>query len=132
MLRPERGGKHERDLALAEDVTGLVPRFGFQAGVGDDVEAEGIAVEIGRLPGVADKKADMIDPSQGYIGLVHGVARVSWRTGMPKRGPAPPLAPQERERRRDEEPVLHAGRIVVGLNDVVGHEWPARHLGREE
>ena len=29
-----------------------VPRF--QAGVGDDVEAEGVAVKIRRLPGVAD------------------------------------------------------------------------------
>ena len=37
---------------------------GFQAGVGDDVEAEGVAVEVRRLPGVADEEADVVDAPQ--------------------------------------------------------------------
>ena len=52
-------------MALAQDVAGLVLLPRFQAGVGDDVEAEGVAIKVRRLPGVADEEADMIDPPQG-------------------------------------------------------------------
>src|SRR5262249_49169582 len=41
----------------------LLPRF--EPGVGDDIEAEGIAVEVRRLPGIADEEADVIDTTQG-------------------------------------------------------------------
>ena len=38
---------------------------GFEALVGDDVEAEGVAIEVCRLPGVADEEADVVDAAKG-------------------------------------------------------------------
>ena len=61
MLARERRDEHERDLPLPQDVARLVLMFGFEAGVGDDVEAEGVAIEVRRLPGVADEEADVVD-----------------------------------------------------------------------
>ena len=68
MVRAERRSEDEGDIALTEDVAGFVPRLRLQAGVGDHVEAEGVAIEVGRLPGVADEEADVIDATQGNIG----------------------------------------------------------------
>ena len=61
MVGPERRGEDERDVALAEHVARLVPHAGLEAGIGDDVEAEGVAVEVRRLPGVAHEEADVVD-----------------------------------------------------------------------
>ena len=70
MRWPQRRGQHEGDVALAQDVAGFVLDAGFQARVGDHVEAEGVAVEVGRLPGVADEEADVIDAAKGNRNLM--------------------------------------------------------------
>ena len=61
MVGRQRRGQHERDVALAQDVAGLVLDLGLQARVGDHVEAEGVAVEVRRLPGVADEEPHVVD-----------------------------------------------------------------------
>src|SRR5205823_14416717 len=61
---PQRRGEDEGDVALLEDVAGLVAGARLQAGVGDHVEAEGVAVEVRRLAGVADEEADVVDAAQ--------------------------------------------------------------------
>ena len=66
MLRSERRDEDEGDVALPQDVAGFVSRLRFQAGIGDHIEAKGVAIEVGRLPGVADEKADVIDAPQGH------------------------------------------------------------------
>ena len=63
----QRRGEHEGDVALAQDVPGLVPHLRFQAGVGDHVEAEGVAVEERGLPGVADEEANVVDLAKGDV-----------------------------------------------------------------
>ena len=76
MVGAERRGEDEGDVALAQDVTGLVAGLGFQAGVGDHVEAEGVAVEVGRLAGVAHEEADVVDATQGKgVGAFRGGVR---------------------------------------------------------
>ena len=81
MGRPERRGQHEGDVALAEHVAGLVPRPRFQAGVGDHVEAEGVAVEVRRLAGIADEEAHVIDAAQRQS--IRGHARSSRQKLLP-------------------------------------------------
>src|SRR5260221_9816089 len=39
---------------------------------------------------------------------------------------------QERKRRCNKQMVLHARWVVVGFDDHVGREWPARNFGRKE
>ena len=73
----------KRDVALAQDVARLVLQPGFQPGIGDDVEAEGVAIEIRRLPGVADEEADVVDAAQGEGVGSHGdFPRSGWRVGL--------------------------------------------------
>ena len=57
MIRAERRRQYKGDVALPQHIPGLILLPGFQAGVGDDLEAEGVAVEVRRLPGVADEEA---------------------------------------------------------------------------
>jgi hypothetical protein len=57
----ERGGEQEADVALGEQVVGLVARAGGEVGDLGDVEPEGVGVEVGGLLGVADVEADVVD-----------------------------------------------------------------------
>ncbi len=61
----ERGGEHEADFALLQDVGGAVAEAGFGAGVGDELHAEGGAVEVGGLAGVADVELDVVGAFEG-------------------------------------------------------------------
>src|SRR5262249_49135817 len=65
MLPRKRGAQDEGDLALPQHVARFVFLPRLEAGVGDDVEAEGVAIEVRRLAGVADEEADVIDAAQG-------------------------------------------------------------------
>ena len=56
----EGGGEDEADLALLEDVAGAVAMAGLGACVGDQRHAEGGAVEVGGLAGVADVELDVV------------------------------------------------------------------------
>ena len=61
----EGGGEDEADLALLEDVAGAVALAGLGAGVGDERHAEGGAVEVGGLTGVADVELDVVGALEG-------------------------------------------------------------------
>ena len=61
----ERGGEDEADFALLEDVGGAVAKAGLGAGVGDELHAEGGAVEVGGLAGVADVELDVVGAVEG-------------------------------------------------------------------
>jgi hypothetical protein len=59
------GGEDEANLALLQDVGGAVAAAGFGAGVGDQLHAEGGAVEVGGLAGVADVELDVVGAVEG-------------------------------------------------------------------
>ncbi len=61
----ERGGQDEADLSLLEDVGGAVAVAGLRACVGDQRHAEGGAVEVGGLAGVADVELDVVGALEG-------------------------------------------------------------------
>ena len=61
----EGGGEDEADLALLEDVAGAVALPGFGAGVGDKRHAEGGAIEVGGLAGVAYVEFDVVGAFEG-------------------------------------------------------------------
>ena len=61
----ERGGEDEADFSLLKDVGGAVAEAGFGAGIGDELHAEGGAVKIGGLPGVADVELDVVGAFEG-------------------------------------------------------------------
>src|SRR5262245_54097535 len=67
MLLRKRRDEHEGDLPLPKNIASLVAMSRLQAGVGDDVKTEGVAIEIGGLPGIAHEHADMVDAPQGEI-----------------------------------------------------------------
>jgi len=60
----EGRGQHERDLPLAKDVARLVPYSGFQSPVRNHLEAEGISVEIRRLPRIAHEHPNVVNALQ--------------------------------------------------------------------
>jgi len=77
---PECGGEDEADLALLEDVGGAIALAGLRAGVGHQGHAEGGAVEVGSLTGVADVELDVVGTLEGQeVGGEGGLQRV--RTG---------------------------------------------------
>ena len=100
----QRRGQDEGDLALPEDVAGLVPQPRLQAGVGDHVEAEGVAVEVGRLAGVADEEADVVDASKGHLGgwhartppTIRGAGEATWMSHRAGSGGPRPARPRSR------------------------------------
>lgn len=49
------------DLPLPQHVTGFILGLRLKPSVADDVEAKGIAVEVRRLPGIADEEPDVVD-----------------------------------------------------------------------
>ena len=61
----EGGGEDEADFALLKDVAGAVALAGLGAGVGDEGHAEGGAVEVGGLAGVADVELDVVGALEG-------------------------------------------------------------------
>ena len=61
----ERGGEDEADFSLLEDVGGAVAKAGFGAGVGDEFHAEGGAIEVCGLRGVADVELDVVGAFEG-------------------------------------------------------------------
>src|SRR5262249_59270165 len=71
IIGAQRRRQHKCDLPLPQDVPGLVLYARLEAFISNHVEAKGIAIEIRRLPGVADKKTDMIDPTQRKFRLNH-------------------------------------------------------------
>src|SRR5262249_45026064 len=72
MLRAKRRRQYKGNVTLLEDVASLMPRARLQTGVSDHVETEGIAIEIRRLPSVADEEAHVIDAAKGNVRLAHG------------------------------------------------------------
>jgi hypothetical protein len=60
----ECGGEDEADLSLLEDVAGAVALTCLGAGLGDQGHAEGGAVEVGGLAGVADVELDVVGALQ--------------------------------------------------------------------
>ena len=67
VLLRERRGQHERDLALPQHVAGLVPHLRFEAGVGDHVEPERVALEERALARVADEEPHVVDLAKGNV-----------------------------------------------------------------
>ena len=61
----QRGGEHEANLALLDDIRGAVMLAGLRAGVGDQAHAEGGAVEVGGLAGVAHVELHVISAFEG-------------------------------------------------------------------
>ena len=61
----KRRGEDKADLPLLEDVGGAVVKASFWTSPGYQRHAEGGAIEIGRLAGVADVKLDVIRSSDG-------------------------------------------------------------------
>jgi len=61
-VRTQGRSKHKAHLALLKDVAGAVTATGFGARIGDQRHAEGGAIEVGCLAGIADIKLDMVGP----------------------------------------------------------------------
>ena len=61
VIAAERRGEHERDVPLAEHVTRLVPHAGLEPRVGDHLEAERVAIEVGGLPRIAHEHPHVVD-----------------------------------------------------------------------
>ena len=64
MIGPERRGQHEGDVPLTQHVARLVPHPGLEPRVGDDVEAERVAIEVGGLARVAHEHPHVVDALQ--------------------------------------------------------------------
>src|SRR5258708_1776075 len=62
--RRQRRGDDEAHPALLQHVRGAVAHAGLGTGVGDHVEAEGAAIELRCLPGVADVELDVVGAEQ--------------------------------------------------------------------
>ena len=72
MVRAERRGQDQRDVPLSQDVARLVLHSGLEPRIGHDLEPEGIPVEIGRLPRIADEHPNVVDaPKRHGIGGHH-------------------------------------------------------------
>jgi hypothetical protein len=100
----QRGRQQQADVALGEQVVGLLAAAGGEVGDLGDVEPEGVGVEVGRLLGVADIEADVVDVDErkriggclGHLGRggghlsnlrsVLGRWMVSERTSLRKEG----------------------------------------------
>ena len=67
VVRPQGRLEDERDPPLAEHVAGLVLHLRLEPGVGHHLEAVGVAVEEGRLAGVAHEEADVVDLAEGNV-----------------------------------------------------------------
>jgi hypothetical protein len=65
VLGPDGGGQHQPDLVLLKQVAGRVPDPGFRAAVADQLKAEGAAVEVTGLLGVADVELDVVGAVDG-------------------------------------------------------------------
>ena len=63
-LGGERRGEHQPDVALLEHVGGAVAHPRLRPRVGHDVEAEGAAVEVRGLAGVAHPELDVVGAEQ--------------------------------------------------------------------
>ena len=73
MLLVEWRGEQQADVALGEQIVGLLALAGREIGDLGDVEAKGMGVEICRLLGVAHVKANVIDIDEAErIGIVRG------------------------------------------------------------
>ena len=75
VLGAHAAGDEEGDLALPEDVAGEAAHAGLGPGVRNLLKAQGGAVEMGRLFGVADPEGDVVDGLDGHVvdlGLVAG------------------------------------------------------------
>src|SRR2546421_207605 len=90
-----REAEDEGDLALPQYVARLVLLPRLEAGVGDDVEAEGVAIEVRRLAGVADEEADVIDAAEGESVFGHCLSLKV----VECRGPDRSFAPEDQEPR---------------------------------
>jgi hypothetical protein len=66
--------EHKADAALAQDVGRVIARARLQAGVRDELEAEGPRVEERRLLGVAHEELDVVDAVERHVvlGLLRG------------------------------------------------------------
>jgi hypothetical protein len=71
VLRRERRGQHEADLALAEEVGRPVAQARLEAGVGCLREAVRLAVEVRGLPGIADPEFHVVDALEPERVRVH-------------------------------------------------------------
>ena len=72
----QRRGEHQANLALLEDVAGPVANAGLGAGIGDDVETEGLAVVVRGLARVADPQLHVVgalEHRHGYLGDLNHV-----------------------------------------------------------
>ena len=65
----QRGGEHEADSALLDDVGGAVMKAGFGAGPGDQGHAEGGAIVVGGLASVANVELKVICTVDGEEAL---------------------------------------------------------------
>src|SRR5579871_2094649 len=71
-LRAEAAAQHEANLALLDDIAGAVAQARLQAGIGDRHEAEGAAIIMGGLFGVADVELDVVPVLDRHeIGISH-------------------------------------------------------------
>ncbi len=75
MAGDERAGEHEPDAALPQDEGDAVAHAGLEARVGDLLEPERLAVEVGRLGGVAHPQLDVVDAVERHEVLAGGLGR---------------------------------------------------------
>ena len=66
VARRQRAGQHDPDAPLLEHERDAVAHARLEPGVGDLLEAERLAVEVGRLGGVADPQLDVVDAVQRH------------------------------------------------------------------
>src|SRR5262249_7856212 len=64
-------GEYERDVALAQHIARFLAPPRLQSGVGDYVEAEGVAVEVGRLARIAHEETHVVNTAQRQNLLCH-------------------------------------------------------------
>jgi len=85
------GGEDEGRVPLGEGVAGPVPDACFGASVGEELEAEGLLVEVGGLVGVADPELNVVDgPDRQEV--LHSWLR-SWSQTNGHGTPPRPLLP---------------------------------------
>ena len=78
---------------LAQHVARLVPHAGLQAGVGDHVEAERVAIEVGGLPRIAHEHPHVVDALERHRVVDHAVASGASARRAARRQPITPRTP---------------------------------------
>ncbi len=75
----QRGRQHKADLALLHHIGGAIPLAGLGARIGHQGHAEGSAVKVGGLTGIAHVELDVIGPLEREKVVWRRRATMAWR-----------------------------------------------------